>query len=74
MKQVRIPPRRVEPLRNRLRKEYLKNFQKSYELPLSIHIDDLMRELIVVKDANKVLKSYYYVNGHLYPELEKEVS
>ena len=74
MKQVRIPPRRIEPLRNRLRKEYYKNFKKSYELHLSIHIDDLMRELIVVKDANKVLKSYYYVNGHLYPELEKEVS
>jgi hypothetical protein len=31
-----------------------------------------MRDLIKTKDANKVLKSYYYVHGHLYTELEKD--
>ena len=74
MKQVRIPPRRIEPLRNRLRKEYHKNFSKSYDLPFAAYVADLMRDLIKTKDANKVLKTYYYVHGHLYTEPEKEVS
>ena len=69
-----IPPRRIEPLRNKLRKEYKKNFIKNYELPFHYHTSDLMRDLIKKKDANKVLKDYYYVNSSLNPELEKEVS
>ena len=71
-KYEKIPPRRIEPLRNRLRKEYHKNFSKSYDLPNAVYIADLMRDLITTKDANKVLKSYYYVHGHLYTELEKD--
>ena len=74
MKQVRIPPRRIEPLRNRLRKEYHKNFSKSYDLPNAVYIADLMRDLITTKDANKVLKTYYYVHGHLYTKPEGELS
>ena len=73
-KYEKIPPRRIEPLRNRLRKEYHKNFSKSYDLPFAAYTADLMRDLIIKKDANKVLKSYYYVHGHLYSKPEKEVS
>ena len=73
-KYEKIPPRRIEPLRNKLRKEYHKNFSKSYDLPFAVYTADLMRDLIKKKDANKVLKDYYYVNSSLNPELEKEVS
>ena len=71
-KYEKIPPRRIEPLRNKLRKEYHKNFSKSYDLPFAAYTADLMRDLIKTKDANKVLKSYYYVHGHLYTELQKD--
>ena len=71
-KYEKIPPRRIEPLRNKLRKEYHKNFSKSYDLPFAAYTADLMRDLIITKDANKVLKSYYYVHGHLYTELQKD--
>ena len=71
-KYEKIPPRRIEPLRNRLRKEYHKNFSKSYDLPFAAYTADLMRDLIIKKDANKVLKTYYYVHGHLHPKLEKD--
>ena len=71
-KYEKIPPRRIEPLRNRLLKEYHKNFSKSYDLPFAAYTADLMRDLIIKKDANKVLKSYYYVHGHLHTELEKD--
>ena len=37
-----------------------------------VYIADLMRDLITTKDANKVLKTYYYVHGHLHPKLEKD--
>ena len=73
-KYEKIPPRRIEPLRNRLRKEYHKNFSKSYDLPFAAYTADLMRDLIIKKDANKVLKTYYYVHGHLYTKPEGELS
>ena len=73
-KYEKIPPRRIEPLRNKLRKEYHKTHSKSYDLPFAVYVSDLMRDLIKKKDANKVLKDYYYVNSSLNPELEKEVS
>ena len=73
-KYLKIPPRRIEPLRNKLRKEYHKNFSKSYDLPFAVYIADLMRDLIIQKDANKVLKTYYYLHEHLYSKPEGELS
>ena len=71
-KYEKIPPRRIEPLRNKLRKEYHKNFSKSYDLPFAVYVSDLMRDLIKIKDANKVLKTYYNLHEHLHTEPEKD--
>ena len=71
-KYEKIPPRRIEPLRNKLRKEYHKSFSKSYDLPFAVYVADLMRDLIKIKDANKVLKTYYNLHEHLHTEPEKD--
>ena len=71
-KYEKIPPRRIEPLRNKLRKEYHKSFSKSYDLPFAVYVSDLMRDLIKIKDANKVLKTYYNLHEHLHTEPEKD--
>ena len=71
-KYEKIPPRRIEPLRNKLRKEYHKSFSKSYDLPFAVYVADLMRDLIKIKDANKVLKTYYNLHEHLHTESEKD--
>mgnify|MGYP001252890195 FL=1 len=73
-KSFTLTPRRMIVLRKRLTTEYNKNFKKNYELPLAIHVNELMRELFISKNPNKVLKDYYYVKGYLHSELEKEVS